>query len=164
MKFIIYAASAIGLAASLGGCATVTRGTTTEFAVTSQPPGAAVKTSTGFSCDATPCSMKVPRKDSFDVTVTKTGYVTKTLHVRSAVGGGGAAGMAGNVVLGGVIGMAVDGTDGAMDDLTPNPMNVALDAEVPPPPLAAAAAPPPAAAPAAAPAVEQAPAAKPNPS
>jgi len=130
MKTIAFAISAIALTASLGGCATVTRGTTTAFQVTSTPPGAAVKTSNGFSCDATPCSIKMPRKDAFDVTLTKTGYAAKTLHVRSAVAGGGAAGMAGNLLLGGIIGMAVDGTNGSMNDLTPNPMDVKLDAEV----------------------------------
>lgn len=126
MKSFIYAAAALGLAASVGGCATVTRGTTTKFTVTSTPPGAAVKTSTGFTCAATPCSMKMPRKESFDVTATLDGYAAKTLHVRSGVAGAGAAGMAGNLVLGGVIGMAVDGTSGAMDDLTPNPLHFDL--------------------------------------
>ena len=142
MKVLVYIASSLALASSLGGCATVTRGTTTQFNVTSTPPGAAVTTSTGFSCSPTPCGMKVPRKDGFDVTVTKTGYTPKTLHVRSVVAGGGAAGMAGNIILGGVIGMAVDGTDGAMNDLRPNPLTVTLQ------PTASAAASPPAAQPA----------------
>jgi hypothetical protein len=135
MKSIVFGASAIVLAAGLTGCATVTRGTTTTFNVTSTPPGAAVKTSTGFSCPSTPCGMKVPRKNEFDVTVSKAGYVSKTQHVRSAVAGGGAAGMAGNLLLGGVIGMAVDGTNGSMNDLTPNPMNVSLDEESAPKPV-----------------------------
>ena len=77
MRAIVYVAAAVGLAASLGGCATVTRGTTTDFSVSSTPPGAAVKTSMGFSCDATPCSMKMPRKNEFDVTSPKAGYRPK---------------------------------------------------------------------------------------
>jgi hypothetical protein len=129
MKVLAYIASTVALAAGLGGCATVTRGTTTQFTVTSTPPGAAVKTSAGFSCAPTPCSMKLPRKSAFDVTVSKTGYLPKTQHVRSAVAGGGAAGMAGNLLLGGVIGMAVDGTDGSMNNLTPNPLDVTLEPE-----------------------------------
>ncbi len=36
--------------------------------------------------------------------------------------------MAGNIVAGGVIGMVVDGTSGAMNDLLPNPMDVTLEA------------------------------------
>jgi hypothetical protein len=133
MKAIVLGASALLLAANLSACATVTRGTTTTFNVVSTPPGASVKTSTGFSCDATPCGFKVPRKNEFDVTIAKVGYAPKVLHVRSAIAGGGAAGMAGNILLGGVIGMAVDGTNGSMNDLTPNPMTVTLDPDAAPP-------------------------------
>ena len=132
MKFFALAASALALGAGLSGCATVTRGTSTQFQVTSTPPGAAVKTSTGFSCAATPCGMKMPRKAAFDVTVSKVGFVAKTQHIRSVVAGGGAAGMAGNVVAGGLIGMAIDGTNGSMNDLTPNPLAVVLEAAVEP--------------------------------
>lgn len=123
-----FAVCAAVLSLSLGGCATVTRGSTEEFKIRSTPPGASVKTSTGFSCDATPCSLKLPRKNAFDVTVSKQGYTAQTVHVRSAVSGGGAAGMAGNLVAGGIIGMAVDGSSGAMDDLLPNPVDVTLEA------------------------------------
>ena len=129
MKVIQFAASAVLLALGLGGCATVTRGTTTDFSVNSTPPGAGAKTSTGFSCEPTPCSMKMPRKTDFDVTLAKAGYVSRTLHVRSVVSGGGTAGLVGNVVVGGVVGIVVDAFSGAMNDLTPNPMTVVLDPE-----------------------------------
>jgi hypothetical protein len=85
-----------------------------------------VKTSTGFTCGPTPCQIKLPRKTPFDATITLTGYEPQTVHVRSEVGGGGAAGMAGNVIAGGLIGMAVDGSDGAMNDLKPNPLTITL--------------------------------------
>ena len=45
------------------------------------------------------------------------------------VAAAGGAGMAGNLVLGGVVGMVVDGTSGAMNDLTPNPLHVDLEAQ-----------------------------------
>ena len=38
----------------------------------------------------------------------------------------GSAGMAGNIVLGGLIGAAVDAGTGAMKDLQPNPVSVKL--------------------------------------
>lgn len=129
MRNFVFVAAALGLAVGVSGCATVTRGTTTEFNVTSTPPDASVKTSTGFSCDSTPCGMKMPRKKAFDVTVSKPGYVSKTTHITSGVAAAGGAGMAGNLVLGGVVGMVVDGTSGAMNDLTPNPLHVDLEAE-----------------------------------
>jgi hypothetical protein len=46
--------------------------------------------------------------------------------VTSGVSNGGAAGMAGNVILGGLIGAVVDGASGAMNDLRPNPLQVAM--------------------------------------
>jgi hypothetical protein len=128
MKSVVYAASAAAVALSLGACATVTRGTTTDFKVASEPSGASVKTSTGFACAPTPCTIKkMIRKEAFDATITLTGYKPVTKHIQSLVEGGGAAGAVGNVVIGGVIGVAVDATDGAMDDLVPNPLNVTLE-------------------------------------
>ena len=131
MKSILGAASAAALMASLCACATVTRGTSEQFKVVTAPPGASVRTSTGFTCSPTPCSIKLPRKTGFDTTVSLAGYKSQTVHVRSEVGGGGAAGFAGNMVAGGVLGMAVDSTDGAMDDLKPNPLKVTLEPQGP---------------------------------
>ena len=42
------------------------------------------------------------------------------------ISGGGAAGMAGNVLLGGIIGAGVDAATGATKDLKPNPIDVKL--------------------------------------
>jgi len=126
MKFGLSHAVMITACSMLGACATVTRGTHTNFAVESDPPGAAVSTTTGFSCPSTPCQLKLPRKEAFDVTVTKAGYETEVVHVASKVQGGGAAGFAGNAVVGGLIGAAIDGSDGAMKDLVPNPVKVKL--------------------------------------
>lgn len=112
---------------SLGACATVTRGTTQQVTVKSTPPGAAVKTTTGFTCAATPCTFKMPRKEGFDVTISKDGFKPVTVTVESKMSGGGAAGMAGNVIAGGIIGMGVDATSGALKDLVPNPVDVTLE-------------------------------------
>ena len=126
MKSVIWAAALCATGLWLTGCATVTRGTTTQLQVASTPPGASVKTSTGFTCAPTPCKLKVPRKSGFGVTVAKAGYAPQTVQVHTAVHGGGAAGFVGNAVLGGLVGMAVDGSDGAMNDLVPNPVSVTL--------------------------------------
>jgi hypothetical protein len=68
----------------------------------------------------------MPRKEAFDATFVKVGYETKTVHVDSKIRAGGTAGLVGNVVAGGVIGMAIDGTNGSMNDLVPNPLVVTL--------------------------------------
>ena len=113
-------------AISLTGCATVTRGTHEDFVVTSDPAGASVVTNNGFACDATPCTLKVPRKPGFDVTVSKPGYQTQTVTVASAMHGGGGAALAGNVLVGGIIGGIVDSNNGSLNDIVPNPLHVTL--------------------------------------
>lgn len=125
-RFGVRALALVGVALSLPACATITRGTSQTFTVESTPPGARVSTSNGFSCDATPCTFRMPRKDPFRVTLSMDGRVEQVHEIQSAYAGAGAAGFAGNVLVGGVIGMAVDGTSGAMKDLTPNPLVVTM--------------------------------------
>jgi hypothetical protein len=49
------------------------RRTKTQFTVDWTPPAAQARTSTGFTCEATDCSFKIPRKESFVITVGKAG-------------------------------------------------------------------------------------------
>lgn len=161
MKYLILAAALI---APLGACATVTRGTTEAFVVETEPSGASVLTSTGMSCEATPCTFpRIRRNSDFTVTISKEGYRTTTHTVTHQTSGAGGAGMAGNVLVGGLIGVAVDASSGATQDLVPNPLRVTLQRQEPvaTPVSAPAETPAPDAAPAAAPA-ESAPAAAPG--
>jgi hypothetical protein len=66
------------------------------------------------------------RRDSFPVTVSKPGYTAQTVTVKSKAGGTGATAMAGNVLLGGAIGMGVDAGTGAYNSFYPNPVSVHL--------------------------------------
>ena len=127
LKKAARAALCLAAASSLGACATVTRGASDTWTVNSTPAGAAVKTTNQFFCDSTPCTFKMPRKSEFDVTLTKSGYKPWTGHVTHHISGAGGAGMAGNVILGGIIGAGVDAYSGAMNDLVPNPLNVVLE-------------------------------------
>jgi len=117
-----------GLAAAtvlLSACATVTRGTSQKFAVQSTPSEAEVTLSTGQQC-VTPCKLKLKRRPGFTATVKKQGYKTQTLTVDSKLAGGGAVAGAGNLLVGGLIGGIVDGSNGSMNNLTPNPLVVTL--------------------------------------
>ena len=114
-------------AGSLGACATVTRGTNAAWEVSSIPPGAAVSTTNGMQCAATPCSLKMSRKSEFVATLTKPGYKPATVQVTHKIGTGGGAAMAGNVLVGGLIGGGLDLATGAMNDLTPNPVTLTLE-------------------------------------
>jgi hypothetical protein len=115
---------------SLAACATITRGTKDAWEVTSEPAGAKVVTSHGYSCEATPCAIKMPRKSQFTATLTKPGYKAATITVSNRVKGGGGAAMAGNLLAGGIIGAGVDASNGSMLDLVPNPAHVALQREL----------------------------------
>ena len=66
------------------------------------------------------------RRGDFVVTLEKEGYETVTATVTSSIDGGGGAGMAGNVLLGGVIGAGVDAGTGAMHSHKANPLVVEL--------------------------------------
>ena len=123
-KLIITAIAATALA----GCATVTRGPNDVLQVQTEPTGAAVTTTNGFAC-VSPCALKMPRKSEFDVDISKSGYRPARVHVTTKVAGAGGAAMAGNVLVGGVIGAGVDIASGAMLDLVPNPVVVTLAAE-----------------------------------
>ncbi len=94
--------------------------------IVSQPAGAQVKTSNGYSCDNTPCELKIPRRSKFVVTISKAGCQTQQVKVTNELAEGGAAGMAGNVLIGGVIGIGVDAATGATQNLEPNPVMVNL--------------------------------------
>lgn len=116
----------ISFSLCMAGCATVTRGTTSDVVINFVPENAKVTTSLGHSCSASPCELKISRKDEFSVTAEADGYQTQTIEVRKRVSAAGAAGAAGNVLIGGVIGVAVDGVTGATLEHTPNPVNIEL--------------------------------------
>jgi uncharacterized protein YceK len=142
-KLIVCCAAAV----ALSGCATVTRGTTNDVSFESTPSGATVLTSLQQTC-VTPCMLEVPRNQSFTATFNLEGFEPRVVPVTTQVAGAGAAGMAGNLILGGVVGAVVDASTGAMNDHHPNPVIVtfgdvvdpaaATGTEAPPTPTAPA--------------------------
>ncbi len=111
--------------AGITGCATVTRGTTETLLVQSEPSGASVRLSSGFT-GVTPTAFTVSRKGDIVVSIIKDGYEPVEVVARSQIAGKGAAGFAGNVLIGGVIGMGVDAATGASLSHFPNPVKVTL--------------------------------------
>ncbi|GJE73673.1 translation initiation factor 2 [Methylorubrum suomiense] len=114
------------VATGVSACGSITRGTSEVITFTSTPAGAAMTTSTNRTCPSTPCSLDVPRSEEFDATFTLPGYRPQTVPVRTKLAGSGAAGFAGNLLAGGVIGMGVDAYNGAAFDHVPNPVIVTL--------------------------------------
>lgn len=141
------------LALQVGGCASVTRGWDEQLQFTSEPSGAEVKTlieppqaterndSGGVYVPAvrrdplpgpacvTPCVMQVARRDTVIATFTKPGYAPQTVRVETRIAGTGAVGMAGNVLVGGIVGVGVDAMSGATLEHYPNPVAVSLQPE-----------------------------------
>ena len=111
---------------SLSGCATITRGSSEAFVVETTPIGAQVRLSSGETCNS-PCTLKKKRKENFVVFINKNGYEPVEVSIISETAGAGAAGMAGNVLVGGLIGAGVDAATGATKRLTPNPLKVTLN-------------------------------------
>jgi hypothetical protein len=77
-------------------------------------------------------------RQNFDVTITKPGYKDWHGQVTHQFSTGGGVALAGNVLVGGLVGITVDAASGATQKLVPNPLNVTLE------PVATAATPAPA--------------------
>ncbi len=116
----------IAVALSLGGCATVTRGTTNKITFESEPEGAYVETNIGQTCPETPCVLEFSRKAEFTATFSKQGYHDKSIAVQTRIAGAGVAGIAGNVLIGGIVGVGVDAASGATLEHYPNPVRAEL--------------------------------------
>ncbi len=122
----------IGAAACLlvlSGCATVTRGSKEVLEIRTEPAGARVSTSNGMSCDSTPCGLKMKRRSKVTVTIEKEGCRPVIVKVSNQTAGAGGAALAGNVLVGGVVGLGVDAATGASQELVPNPIDVKLQCQ-----------------------------------
>ena len=124
MRTCVLAATFAGVFA-VSGCATITRGTTESLSIQSEPADARVELSSGQT-GITPCSFELKRKTDVKVYLHKEGFQDVAVDVDSKVAGAGATGMAGNVLIGGIIGVGVDAASGATKSLRPNPVHVHL--------------------------------------
>ena len=84
-------AAAACSAVVLSACATVTRGTTNQIQILSEPSGASVRTSLNQTC-STPCTLTVGRKDEFSATISMPGFRDQIVDIKTRVAGAGAAG------------------------------------------------------------------------
>ena len=126
---------AAGIAVSCVGCAPVTRGTTENISIATTPAGATAEIS-GLEIPTacvTPCVVVAKRNADITVSISKEGYEPQIIPLTKEVPGSGAAGFAGNVLAGGLIGMGVDAATGAAQDHKPNPVIVTLQPLAPVP-------------------------------
>jgi len=124
MKKLNFACTAV-LVGLLPACATVTKGTTDEVMIRSNVKDATVTTDLGYH-GTVPANIEHKRKKTYTVTVEAEGYKSAEVFIDNKFSGSGAAGLAGNVLLGGVVGLAVDGISGSTLDHYPNDVFIEL--------------------------------------
>ena len=128
---LAYSAILIAALMTASGCMTMTRGTTEEVRIASNPVGASiVVTKDGVTfdeCSATPCTVTLKRKSPpFLVMFAKDGCQSQTLTLERDHATG--KGLAGNLLgAGGVVGLGVDAASGAAYSIKPNPLVANLD-------------------------------------
>lgn len=123
----------VALCAALGGCASVTRGTTENISISTTPSGAQADIA-GLDIPTacvTPCVVQAKRNADVTVTISKEGFEPQIIPLTKEIPGTGAAGFAGNILLGGLVGMGVDAATGAANDHKPNPVIVTLQPVTP---------------------------------
>lgn len=76
--------------------------------------------------------MVVKRNADISITFQKEGYEPQIVPLSRDIQSGGAAGFAGNLLLGGIVGMGVDAATGAATDHKPNPVIVTMQPSAPP--------------------------------
>lgn len=116
----------VGMLIGVGGCATIMNGTTDTVNINSRPPDAkfsivSVSNSgekTTIVTGLTPQNVTLQRKTEFwgngyTVTFEKEDFITKTILMRKSVSGW----YWGNILFGGIIGVVIDASNGAADDL-----------------------------------------------
>jgi hypothetical protein len=131
MRLVLAAAIALPCV----GCASVTRGTTENISIATTPAGATAELSgldISTAC-VTPCVVVAKRNADITVTINKEGYEPQVVPLTKEIPGAGAAGFAGNLILGGLVGMGVDAVTGAAQDHKPNPVIVTLQPLAPHP-------------------------------
>src|SRR5689334_19417069 len=118
----------VALCAIVGGCASVTRGTTENISIASTPSGAEA-TISGLDVPTacvTPCAIVAKRSADISISFAKEGFEPEIVTLTKEIPATGAAGFAGNVLAGGLVGMGVDAVTGAAQDHKPNPVIVTL--------------------------------------
>ncbi len=111
----------LGIVVLLSGCATIIHGSKQTVGIASNPTKATV-TVDGQEFGQTPVNASLSRKDNHIVVINLEGYSPYETTLTRKVDGW----IAGNIVIGGLIGLAVDAITGGMYKLTPDQIQAEL--------------------------------------
>lgn len=109
------------VAASLSGCATIMHGGNQSVGFSSNPSGAQVYVDNQV-VGVTPVTATLSRKDQHLVRVEMQGYAPYEMRLNRSMSGW----VWGNLLIGGIPGLAIDAISGAIYKLTPNEVNASL--------------------------------------
>jgi uncharacterized protein YceK len=109
------------VAASLSGCATIMHGSNQPVGISSTPTGAQVFVD-NQPMGITPVTATLSRKDHHTVRVEMAGYAPYEMKLTRGVSGW----VWGNLVFGGIPGLAIDAITGGLYKLTPTEVNATL--------------------------------------
>lgn len=84
-----------------------------------------MRSSLGWEC-TTPCAVNIKRRSAFSIDVELHGYQTARVLIKPELDSTGALALSGNVLLGGLIGAAVDSVGGSAYRHAQNPLIVRL--------------------------------------
>ncbi len=103
------------------GCGSIINGTRQDIGINTTPSRAIAKISTGENC-VTPCVLNLKRNISHTITIEKKGYEPSSASLGHRASGW----IAGNLFLGGPIGLLVDFATGGAYTLDPDIVNINL--------------------------------------
>ena len=113
----------------LSGCATLTRGETQRVRIRTDPPGATVLILPDGDEIKTPGHAELRRDRAVTLLIHKDGYLSTRAYLDREADPWATLAFAGNLLLGGLIGMHVDMNSGALLHLVPNSVKVVLKPE-----------------------------------
>jgi hypothetical protein len=111
----------VAISVLLWGCATIMHGTSQKIGISSSPTGAKVSVD-NTAYGTTPLFADLKRGDDHIVSIELEGYQKTQLTITKSASGW----VWGNIVIGGLIGLAVDAISGGLYDLSPEQLNAEL--------------------------------------
>jgi predicted small secreted protein len=105
----------------LTACASIMHGTSQDVGISSSPTGASVTVDNMMKAQ-TPFVAKLSRKDNHVIHIATDGYAPADLTLTRSTSGW----VWGNIVFGGLIGLAVDAMTGGLYNLTPDQLTTTL--------------------------------------
>ncbi len=121
---VAWVAGVVVIVIALVGCATIMHGTSQQVGIGSTPSGAKVTVS-GQSFGTTPTIASLKRGDNHTVKIEFDGYLPYETVLTKKVSGW----VWGNIVFGGLIGLAVDAISGGLYNLSPEQIQATLSKE-----------------------------------